>query len=140
MCIRKDRSSKWIRIQKRWLLYILHRFTCAYCGRTLEEISHEGTLLSLDHLVPVEHGGTHRADNLVTACRSCNSAKGHMTYRRFLRVLREHGVDTSPIVRRVARQREWGKRVEDRKDKRSWRKSNVDILDIRSTILASIAA
>ena len=41
---------------------------CVYCGRTVE--------LSLDHLIPRYAGGADASDNLVTACRRCNSAKG----------------------------------------------------------------
>ena len=41
---------------------------CAYCGGR----SH----LAADHLLPKSRGGAHRGDNLVWACRSCNSAKG----------------------------------------------------------------
>ena len=41
---------------------------CAYCGATDN--------LSLDHLIPRLRGGEDASDNLVTACRSCNSSKG----------------------------------------------------------------
>ena len=41
---------------------------CAYCGAQ--------SRLSLDHLVPVSRGGLDSGDNLVWACRSCNSSKG----------------------------------------------------------------
>lgn len=41
---------------------------CAYCGGTEN--------LSLDHLIPSLQGGQDAADNLVTACRTCNSSKG----------------------------------------------------------------
>ena len=41
---------------------------CVYCGATDN--------LSLDHLIPRLRGGEDAADNLVTACRSCNSSKG----------------------------------------------------------------
>lgn len=41
---------------------------CVYCGA-------DGPL-SLDHLIPRLRGGADAADNLVPACRSCNSAKG----------------------------------------------------------------
>ena len=40
---------------------------CCYCGRQDD--------LTLDHLVPQFKGGWHSADNLVVACRSCNSSK-----------------------------------------------------------------
>lgn len=41
---------------------------CCYCG------SRE--LLSVDHLMPTKRRGANTGDNLVWACRSCNSSKG----------------------------------------------------------------
>ena len=41
---------------------------CAYCGGRKH--------LAADHLLPKSRGGAHRGDNLVWACRSCNSSKG----------------------------------------------------------------
>lgn len=41
---------------------------CCYCGTT------EG--LSLDHLIPRYAGGSDSADNIVYACKRCNSSKG----------------------------------------------------------------
>ena len=41
---------------------------CVYCQSTVK--------LSLDHLIPKAFGGSDSADNLVYACRSCNSSKG----------------------------------------------------------------
>ena len=40
---------------------------CSYCGSNRS--------LSIDHLIPRIKGGQHDADNLVWACRSCNSSK-----------------------------------------------------------------
>ncbi len=40
---------------------------CCYCG------SQE--FLSVDHLIPTKRGGANSGDNLVWACRSCNSSK-----------------------------------------------------------------
>lgn len=40
---------------------------CCYCG-TLEN-------LSIDHLIPRSKGGSDHGENLVWACRSCNSSK-----------------------------------------------------------------
>lgn len=48
---------------------------CAYCGRMATEI---------DHIVPVNRGGTGDKDNLVPACRRCNARKGDMTLAEFL--------------------------------------------------------
>jgi len=40
---------------------------CYYCGST--------TKLSVDHLIPRIKGGADESDNLIWACRSCNSSK-----------------------------------------------------------------
>ena len=40
---------------------------CCYCGNRES--------LSADHLIPTKRGGANTGDNLVWACRSCNSAK-----------------------------------------------------------------
>ena len=39
---------------------------CQYCGATAE---------NLDHVIPKSRGGTHTWDNVVAACRRCNSKK-----------------------------------------------------------------
>lgn len=47
-------------------------FTCIYCGMSSIE---DGVKLSSDHIIPLDGGGEHTIDNLVTACKSCNSSK-----------------------------------------------------------------
>ena len=42
---------------------------CYYCGVKSKS-------LSFDHVVPLAKGGNHDPDNLVMACKSCNSSKG----------------------------------------------------------------
>jgi len=41
-------------------------WTCQYCGAPAE---------NLDHVVPRSRGGTHTWENVVAACRRCNSRK-----------------------------------------------------------------
>ena len=41
---------------------------CCYCGSSND--------LTVDHLIPTKRGGANAGDNLVWACRSCNSSKG----------------------------------------------------------------
>jgi 5-methylcytosine-specific restriction endonuclease McrA len=41
-------------------------WACQYCGAAAE---------NLDHVVPKSRGGTHTWDNVVAACRRCNSRK-----------------------------------------------------------------
>lgn len=46
-------------------------YRCVYCGRSAKE-----TVLEVDHVLPRARGGTDTPTNLVTACWSCNNAKG----------------------------------------------------------------
>lgn len=52
----------------RWRVWIRDDFRCVYCGDRYE--------LSLDHVVPEVDGGPTTLENLVTACRDCNTRKG----------------------------------------------------------------
>jgi 5-methylcytosine-specific restriction endonuclease McrA len=90
-------GSKWIRPEKRLAIYARDGFACIYCGETAEE----GHGLSLDHVIPREMGGTHEAENLVTACVSCNSMKRDVDNRRFFEMLRDKGIDTTNLSRRI---------------------------------------
>ncbi len=46
---------------------LVHAKACVYCGAAGK--------LSLDHLLPKHRGGPESADNVVWACRPCNSSK-----------------------------------------------------------------
>lgn len=50
---------------------------CAYCG---ERFDH----LTQDHAIPLSRGGAYTRENIVPACRSCNSKKGDMTADEFI--------------------------------------------------------
>lgn len=95
----RNQGSKWIRPEKRLALYARDGFCCAYCGAGVED----GAALTLDHLVACELGGTNEADNLVTACLSCNSAKQDLTTRAWFATLRDRGVDTTKLGARIRR-------------------------------------
>ena len=50
---------------------------CAYCHRPKEH-------LTKDHVIPLNRGGPHIPDNLVPACKRCNSSKSDRTLLDFL--------------------------------------------------------
>ncbi|MCK5606400.1 HNH endonuclease [Candidatus Pacearchaeota archaeon] len=92
-------GGKWILPKKRNAIYRRDEFTCVYCGRG----KRDGVLLTIDHLLPQALGGTNRAKNLVTACRSCNAKKGKKSLRQFFSWLRKLGIDTDKISLRIRR-------------------------------------
>jgi len=51
-----------------WLEIVAqHKNRCHYCGKR--------RVLTLDHVIPLSKGGKHVKENIVPACRSCNSRK-----------------------------------------------------------------
>lgn len=58
----------------RFNVFTRDKFTCQYCGRRkpMKE-------LTFDHMVPRKRGGLTRWDNIVTACKTCNTRKGSLT-------------------------------------------------------------
>ena len=47
-------------------VFVRDEFQCQYCGRPADNV---------DHIVPKSRGGGHTWDNVVAACRPCNSRK-----------------------------------------------------------------
>jgi len=72
-------------------------WACVYCGSTAET---SGAHVHLDHLVPRSTGGQDVATNLVTACRSCNSARHDMPLATWCRL---RGLDARAIRRQARR-------------------------------------
>lgn len=51
---------------------------CAYCGENVAD--------TIDHVIPLSRGGLHQIDNLLPACRSCNSHKHTKTLKEWCAV------------------------------------------------------
>lgn len=58
-------------------VYRRDNFECVYCG------DYNRKTLTLDHVVPQSKGGKDTWDNLVTACRKCNSEKSNLTLEEY---------------------------------------------------------
>ncbi len=59
--------------QKIWVADAMY---CRYCGVAMGKAQ-----LTIDHFVPLEMGGKNDTSNFISACRSCNKAKGAMDPR-----------------------------------------------------------
>jgi len=94
-------GRNWCHPTTRLALYLRDGLACVWCEAGIED----GVELSLDHLVPVARGGTNQTSNLLTACRSCNSRRGHKSVPAFAAYLVEQGLvqdtDAAAIERHV---------------------------------------
>jgi 5-methylcytosine-specific restriction endonuclease McrA len=63
---RTSRSRRKARL-RRWLQELYPDGACSYCSKATAD--------TLDHVVPGAHGGKTWHDNLVPACRRCNTRK-----------------------------------------------------------------
>ena len=60
-------AEEWINILKEY------KFKCAYCGKEFTLFDRE----TRDHIIPLSKGGNNIKENIVPACRSCNSKKNN---------------------------------------------------------------
>lgn len=95
----KWNGSKWIRPEKRKRIYKRDDHTCVYCSESIYTSAE--IILTLDHVVARELGGTNESTNLVTACKSCNSTKRHLSVPQFIQYLADNGADTDAIAKNV---------------------------------------
>lgn len=56
--------------KRRKLILKMHDYMCVYCGDEANAV---------DHVIPINKGGTDHPDNLVAACMTCNSRLGDRT-------------------------------------------------------------
>ena len=72
---------------------------CQKCGT---KISYKG--FQADHIIPHSKGGKTEWKNVVTACRSCNTAKGNKSLKRFgTRLLREPKTPSNFELKEIGR-------------------------------------
>lgn len=94
-------KGEWIAKSRRLAIYLRDRFVCGYCGRLLHDARPDE--ITLDHLTPRTNGGTNDSRNIVTACKSCNSARGAMPWRTFARARASHDFAEQTILRAIRR-------------------------------------
>ena len=72
----KTQGKQKIPERTRWNVWYRDNMTCVYCDDNR-------AMLTLDHVIPEEHGGDISERNLVTACGKCNNKKGTMSVKDF---------------------------------------------------------
>jgi 5-methylcytosine-specific restriction endonuclease McrA len=78
-------------------VFLRDRYSCAYCGDRLEKRD-----CTLDHILPMSHGGKTTFENCVTACSPCNSRKGND--RKIVPSFRPHKPDFWELVNKRKQQ------------------------------------
>lgn len=74
-------TGQWIRSEKRLAINMRDGMRCVYCLADLHGADPRD--ITLDHIVAKVDGGSNAESNLVTACRSCNSARQNTSLARF---------------------------------------------------------
>jgi hypothetical protein len=93
-------GGKWIRQERRLAIYLRDGLACCWCGEGVED----GAELTLDHAKPHSRGGKNASENLLTACRRCNSSRGNRTLAEFARAVAgylNHGIEPAEILAHV---------------------------------------
>lgn len=67
---KKISAAEWAEIKKQY------GQMCVYC--------YEKKILTMEHIVPLSRGGQHTIENVVPACRSCNSRKRNKSLEEFM--------------------------------------------------------
>lgn len=69
---------------ERWKVYIKDNGICQICGKPLayEE-------MTVDHIIPLAHGGVNQISNFQYACRSCNQFKQNFPPQDFYEMITE---------------------------------------------------
>jgi len=70
-------SEEWLNILKEY------GYKCAYCGKEFDLFD----LPERDHIIPVSKGGSNTKENIVPACRHCNSSKGNKSVNIYYKKL-----------------------------------------------------
>jgi 5-methylcytosine-specific restriction endonuclease McrA len=91
---------------KRLRIFVRDAYRCVYCGQQFPPEE-----LTIDHVEARVRGGDRSDGNLVTACRGCNTLKGHRRLSDFLlaeEVARENffrfAIHVWPRILRVLRE------------------------------------
>jgi 5-methylcytosine-specific restriction endonuclease McrA len=72
---KKNRRKREVNIKLRFKILKRDNFICQYCGGKAPEVE-----LHVDHIIPVDCGGSDEDNNLITSCSDCNLGKSNINY------------------------------------------------------------
>ncbi|MFN4196434.1 MAG: HNH endonuclease [Caldimicrobium sp.] len=84
--IKRERAKARALKNTRWWRRKLERGLCYYCGRKVPP-----TELTMDHRIPLSRGGFSTRENIVPACKECNTKKKYLSpleWEEYLKRLR----------------------------------------------------
>ena len=62
-------------------------YTCKYCGWKNGVSGKQDRILTLDHIIPISHGGTTKPNNLITSCLKCNIKKNDKIIESLFKII-----------------------------------------------------
>ena len=74
--IEPEKDTRTISLRLRFSVFLRDGFRCTACGKS--PMTHPGTELHCDHILPWSKGGKTIINNLKTLCSQCNLGKGDM--------------------------------------------------------------
>lgn len=84
----------------RFNVFLRDKFCCQYCQKIFK-----AEALTFDHVIPRSKGGKTEWANVVTACRSCNTAKGNKSISKLgLTLKKEPKTPTNFELKEIGRQ------------------------------------
>ena len=100
----RDKSRRDL-MTDRYIIFERDGFRCSYCGKNSVQ---SDISLVVDHIYPVDAGGPNTAENLITACSTCNSYKHNkimseanmeLVVREVRRRNKERGIDNKKLIK-----------------------------------------
>lgn len=73
-----------VKVQNSTIAALINRdgHLCIYCGKSAADAK----VLTIEHFIPISHGGTNHLDNLSFACEACNRAAGNLSVAEKIRI------------------------------------------------------
>ena len=77
--------------RKQWVMIRIHfNNCCCYCGRELP--------LAQEHFISLNKGGEYTVNNIVCACKNCNSSKGNRDFHKWYKKYKYYSIEREKAI------------------------------------------